>query len=87
MEFLYFYLFLINAVGFFLMLADKHRAQNNLWRIPERTLLAVAVFCGSFGILLGMRLGHHKTKKPKFSVGVPVLFAFQVILAIFLFFL
>ena len=87
MEFLYFFLFSINAAGFFLMLSDKHRAKNNLWRIPERTLLTVAVLCGSFGVLLGMRLARHKTKKTKFSIGVPVLFAFQVILAIFLFFL
>ncbi len=87
MVFLFLYLFLINAVGLFLMLSDKHRAQNNLWRISERTLLAVAVLYGSFGVLLGMKLGHHKTKKPKFSIGVPFLFVIQVIFAIFLFFL
>ncbi len=87
MEFFFLYLFLINATGFFLMLTDKHRAKNNLWRIPERWLLTVAALFGSFGILLGMKLARHKTKKPKFSILVPILFALQVILAIFLFFL
>ncbi|MBQ3000563.1 MAG: DUF1294 domain-containing protein [Oscillospiraceae bacterium] len=87
MDFLFLYLFLINAAGFFLMLADKQRAKNNLWRIPERWLLTVAVFFGSFGILLGMKLARHKTKKPRFSICVPILFALQVILALFLFFL
>lgn len=87
MEFLFLCLFLINAAGFFLMLTDKHRAKNNLWRIPEKVLLTVAALYGSFGILFGMKLARHKTKKPKFSIGVPILLALQVILAIILFFL
>ena len=83
MEFLAIYLFLINALGFYLMLADKRRAKKNLWRIPERTLLTVAALGGSFGALLGMRLSRHKTRKDGFSVGIPVLLALQVIFLIF----
>jgi uncharacterized membrane protein YsdA (DUF1294 family) len=82
----YSFLLLINAIGFFLMHIDKHRAQKNLWRISERTLMAFALFGGSFGILLGMKLARHKTKKPKFAIGVPIIFAVQVILVGFLIF-
>ena len=70
MEFLAIYLFLINALGCYLMLADKRRAKKNLWRIPERTLLTVAALGGSFGALLAMRRSRHKTRKDGFSVGI-----------------
>lgn len=76
-----FYLLTINAVGLLIMLADKRKAQKNLWRIPEATLLTVAILGGSVGCLAGMRLFHHKTRKPKFNIGIPVILAMQLILA------
>lgn len=76
------YLLIINALGFFLMLADKHKAQKNLWRIPERVLMGTAILGGSLGVFLGMRLFRHKTLHPKFSVGVPILLAVHALLFI-----
>lgn len=78
---LLFYLLTINAVGFVVMLADKQKARKNLWRIPEATLLTVALLGGSIGCLIGMRLFRHKTRKPKFSIGIPVIITIQLILA------
>ena len=78
---LLFYLLTINALGLLIMLADKRRAQKKLWRIPEATLITIAILGGSAGILLGMRLFHHKTKKPKFYVGIPVILILQLSLA------
>ena len=43
------YLVTINAAGFVLMLADKHKAKKKLWRIPEATLMTVAALGGSVG--------------------------------------
>lgn len=71
------YLLLINAVGFVFMLIDKRRARKNLWRISESTLLTVALLGGSIGSFAGMRLFHHKTRKPKFSIGIPVIIVLQ----------
>lgn len=79
------YLLLINALGFALMLADKRKAQKNRWRIPEARLITVAVLGGSLGAIAGMRLFRHKTRHPKFSLGLPVIFAIQVILILLLF--
>ena len=76
------YLLLINALGFFLMLADKHKARKNLWRIPERVLMGTAMLGGSMGVLMGMRLFRHKTQHLKFSIGVPILLAVQIFLLI-----
>ena len=76
------YLLTIKAAGFFSMLADKHKARKNLWRIPERVLMTVAVLGGSAGILLGMYTARHKTKHLKFTLGVPLILAAQVIGAV-----
>ena len=66
------------------MLADKIRAKKKLWRIPEATLLFFAFAGGSVGILVGMHLFRHKTLHLKFSVGVPVILAMQIVLAVVL---
>ena len=75
------YLLTINALGFGIMLDDKQRARKKRWRIPEATLLTVALLGGSAGCFLGMRLCRHKTRKPKFSVGLPVILLLQLLLA------
>ena len=75
------YLLIINALGLLIMLVDKEKAKKHLWRIPESTLLTVAVLGGSVGCYAGMRVFHHKTRKPKFYIGVPVIFAVQVLIA------
>lgn len=74
------YLLLINASGLLLMQVDKHKAENNLWRIPERVLLLVAFLGGSLGTLLGMYMFRHKTKHLKFTLLVPVFLLVQSIL-------
>ena len=74
------YLLLINAIGFLLMLVDKYKAKRNLWRIPEATLMGVAAIGGSIGAIVGMNLFRHKTKHPKFYIGLPVILALQIVL-------
>ncbi len=78
------YLLLINAAGCLLMRADKKRAIQKRWRISEATLMTVAAIGGSIGTLLGMRLFRHKTRHPKFTVGVPLILVAQLLLAGFL---
>ena len=75
------YLLAVNALGFFFMLYDKHQAKNNLWRIPEKTLIGIAVIGGSVGCLMGMHTARHKTRKPKFAIGIPVILAVQILVA------
>lgn len=82
MDFVIPYLLIINAAGFFSMLADKLKARKNAWRIPERTLLLIALLGGSIGSLLGMYTVRHKTMHPKFALGVPLILAVQVVAVI-----
>lgn len=82
MDILLTYLLIVNAAGFLLMLADKFKARRNLWRIPEATLMGVAAIGGSVGSLLGMYTFRHKTKHPKFTIGIPLILALQIAAAI-----
>jgi uncharacterized membrane protein YsdA (DUF1294 family) len=82
MKFLYAYLLIINAIGFLFMLADKQKARRGKWRIPEATLMGIAAIGGSVGSLLGMYTFRHKTRHPKFTLGIPAILIVQVALAI-----
>ncbi len=74
------YILLINVFTFFVYGYDKNRAVKHKWRVSERTLLLLAVIGGSIGAAAGMLVFHHKTKKPKFTVSVPVIFFVQLVL-------
>lgn len=81
------YLLIINAAGFVLMLVDKIKAKKNLWRIPEGTLMGVAAAGGSVGSLVGMYTFRHKTKHLKFTIGIPLILALQVVASVWIFLL
>lgn len=74
------YLLLINAIAFVLMLADKYFAKNNMWRIPEATLMTAALLGGSAGALAGMYTVRHKTRHKKFTLGIPAILICQLLL-------
>ena len=78
------YLVLINLVTFFVYGADKRRARQGKWRVPEKTLFLLPLLGGSVGALLGMRVFHHKTKHWYFVVGMPLILVCQAALAIYL---
>lgn len=82
MKYLLVYLLIINAAGFLLMLADKLKARQGAWRIPEKTLMGVAALGGSIGSLIAMNTFRHKTKHPKFTVGIPLILALQILAAV-----
>lgn len=72
-------LMLLLAVGNALTLAvygyDKAAARYGWRRVAEGTLLGLAACGGSIGALLGLWWLRHKTRKPRFAVGIPVLVA------------
>ena len=79
------YLIGINILTFLIYGADKWKAQRNRWRIPEDTLIWMAIVGGSIGALLAMYLFRHKIRDRKFTIGVPAIIAVQV--AVYYFFL
>ena len=75
------YLIILNILAFILMGRDKAAARRGALRTPETTLLALAVLVGSLGGLLGMLLFRHKTRKPAFRIGLPVILICHLLLA------
>ena len=67
------YAVLINCIGLLLFAFDKHQAKRGGWRIPENALLVCGALGGAFGALAGMYLFHHKTRKKRFVILMPVL--------------
>ena len=79
------YLLFINVITFFTYGIDKWKAKRSKWRIPESTLLIMAVMGGSIGAWLGMKVWHHKTMHKKFKYGVPVIILVQVAIGVFMY--
>ena len=72
------YLVIINVITFVIFGVDKYKAIRQEWRIRESTLLGLALIGGSIGGWLAMYIFHHKTKKVKFFVGIPVILVIQI---------
>lgn len=69
---------LYNAVIIAVYGWDKLRARRGGRRTPESTLLWLATCFGAAGALLAIRLFRHKSRKPRFAVGVPLMLMAQV---------
>ena len=67
------YIFVVNVLAFFLFNNDKHRAVYVKRRIPEAVLFFFAIIGGAFGAWMAMLMFRHKTEKPLFSIGVPIM--------------
>ena len=76
------YLLAINIAAFIAFGIDKYKAKRDKWRIPESTLLTIAVLGGSIGALAGMKIWRHKTLHNKFRIGIPVILVLQIIVII-----
>lgn len=80
-QLLLYYLAGINVAAFLIFGLDKWKAKTNQWRIPENTLMLLALAGGSVGALLGMRTWRHKTQHAKFKYGIPAIILVQIFLA------
>lgn len=74
------YLLIVNAAALLLMLADKWKAQQKDRRIRENVLIGAAIIGGSLGVWAGMYLFRHKTRHLKFTLGIPIIFAVQILI-------
>ncbi|BAH08057.1 DUF1294 domain-containing protein [Clostridium kluyveri] len=82
MKIFLYYILLVNIYGFILMYIDKNKSKKGKWRISENKLFITAILFGSLGIFLGMYTLRHKTKHPKFVIGIPAI----IILQLFIYF-
>ena len=80
---LLFFIIGINVITFVVYGIDKLKAKKGKWRIPEGTLLLLAIVGGSIGAWCGMKVWHHKTMHKKFKYGVPLILLIQIGLCLY----
>jgi len=77
------YLLVINILGFFAMGIDKYKAKIGSWRIPENTLFGFCFLGGGIGTIAGIYTFRHKTKKKKFTIGMPLILILEILIFIY----
>jgi len=70
---------IISVLVFIIYGTDKQKAKKQEYRISENTLIFLA-FLGPIGALLGMQLFHHKTKKTKFRICIPIFLIIHIVI-------
>jgi len=80
LKYFYIYLAVINVIAVIVTVHDKNAAQRGAWRVKERTLMLISALGGAPAMYLTMLTIHHKTRKPLFMIGIPVIFVLELIL-------
>lgn len=78
------YIICINVISILITMYDKFMAVRGGRRVPERVLILMSIIGGSVGMFIIMKVIRHKTKKLKFMIGIPLIFAAQTALIIWL---
>lgn len=84
MKYIIIYIVVINLIAFLMFFLDKKYAEYGRWRISEKSLILIALFGGSVGAIYGMKWFRHKTKKPKFYIGLPIILILQIAFILYL---
>lgn len=71
------YFIIINIISVIVTIHDKKAARKHKRRVPEKVLMILAALSGCVCMYITMRIIHHKTKHPKFMVGIPVIFILE----------
>jgi len=79
------YLIIINLVTFLAMYLDKRKAKRGDRRTKEMTLFTLVLLGGGIGGIAGMYTFRHKTKKPAFVIGFPVILILEIIFVVITF--
>lgn len=82
-EMIILYVLIINLIGFLIMGLDKFKAKKGFWRTPEKTIFIITLLGGGIGTVTGMYLFRHKTKKMKFTIGLPTILISEIVLIIY----
>ena len=68
-----YYLLIINIITLIMYGIDKYKSIKHKYRISEATLIILAMLGGALGAFFGMIIFHHKTKKKKFTILIPII--------------
>ena len=83
MRLVWIYLEIISILAVALTVYDKRTARVGGQRVREKTLLLVAIGGGAIAMGFTMLFIRHKTRKPKFVIGIPIIIIFQILFLVF----
>ena len=86
-KFVCIYFVFISLVSVVITIYDKVMAVRHKYRIPEKTLLIFSAMGGSLAMYITMQMIRHKTKKLKFTLGIPVIMILQIVLLLLVYYL
>ena len=86
MGYIFLYLVAVSVISIISVIIDKTAAKNGERRISENSLMALSVIGGGVAMYITMRIIHHKTRKNKFMVGIPVIIMLEVALTAIIYF-
>ncbi len=72
------YLIIINLIAIVITAHDKLAAIRQRRRVPEKTLMLISALGGAPAMYLTMLVIRHKTRKPLFMIGIPVIFLLEL---------
>lgn len=84
-EYLILYLCVVNIIGVALTIYDKIAAKKSKWRVSEKTLIIFAVIGSGVSMYITMHIIRHKTKHPKFMIGIPIIVALELVIGALIF--
>ena len=78
------YFLIISLVAIIVCIYDKKISKKNKveLRVPEKNLLLLSAFGGSLAMFITMLIIRHKTKHVKFMLGIPLIMAVQIAIAV-----
>ena len=76
------YIVVANIAAIAVTIHDKKAARKHQRRDTERTILITAALSGCVSMYITMKIIHHKTKHPKFMLGIPAIFVLEVIASV-----
>ena len=83
MKYILIYFAAISLVSVLATVWDKQAAMRRAMRVPEAVLLLLAALGGDISMYVTMLIIRHKTQKPKFMIGIPVIFVLHICLLLF----
>ena len=86
-EYILIYLVAICYISVFLCAYDKHQAKLYKHRISEKILFLFAAMGGALPMYIVMKCIHHKTRKKRFMIGLPVIFVLHILALVYFVFI
>ena len=86
-KYLLYYYGTVSFISIIYTIVDKKLASKSRRRVSEKTLFTLAGFGGCLAMYITMKIIHHKTRKKRFMLGLPIIIMMHVAILFCFFYL